>query len=104
MKTFAVIEISGHQYFVRSKDRLSVLMTESYSSSPDIKINNVLFVGGEPSKIGTPYVSGASVMAKVVGLKKGKKVVVLRYHPKTRYRRKKGFQARITELEIIKIE
>ena len=57
---------------------------------------------GDAVKVGAPYVAGAKTEAKVIGAGKGKKVIVFKYHPKTRGRRRRG-TCRICRLEIVKI-
>jgi len=58
---------------------------------------------GDAVKVGAPYVTGAKTEAKVVGDGRGRKVIVFKYHPKTRGRKKKGHRQEYTELEITKI-
>ena len=55
------------------------------------------------AEIGTPTVKGAKVEAKVLEQGRGKKIIVFKYHAKTRYRKKKGHRQPFTEVEIIKI-
>ena len=50
--------------------------------------------------IGTPTLEGASVSAEVVDQFRGKKVIVFKYKPKQRYRRKKGHRQQYTRLMI----
>ena len=50
--------------------------------------------------VGTPTVDGARVLATSQGEGKGKKIIVLRYKPKVRYRRKTGHRQFYTRLAI----
>ncbi len=52
------------------------------------------------TKIGEPLILGAKVEAKVVRHGRAKKITNLRYHSKTRHRRKKGHRQHFTEVEI----
>ena len=56
---------------------------------------------GESAKFGTPLVEGASVSAKVLENKRGKKVVIIKKNRRKRYERKRGHRQ---ELSVIKIE
>jgi large subunit ribosomal protein L21 len=47
--------------------------------------------------------SGVSVTARVLGHVRGDKVTIGKYRPKSGYRRKTGFRAALTQLEIEKI-
>ena len=56
---------------------------------------------GADVKFGSPYVDGASVSAKVLENKRGKKVVILKKKRRKGYQRKQGHRQ---ELSVIKIE
>ena len=55
-------------------------------------------------KIGTPYLAGAKVMAKVVKQGKDKKILVYKYKSKANYRRRQGHRQPYTKVSIEKIE
>lgn len=64
----------------------------------------MLFVSdGESTKVGSPTVDGAKVLATSNGPVKGKKIVIFRYKNKTRQRRKTGFRAKQTRLTIDRV-
>lgn len=66
--------------------------------------DKVLLVADEKgAKIGTPYLEGSKVEARVIKQARAKKVIVFRYHSKTRYRKKKGHRQHFTEVEITAI-
>lgn len=100
---FAVIETGGKQYKVKEGDRIKVekLLAEEGGSYTFDKI--LLFDDGKNTKVGTPYLGNARVEARVLGQKRHKKVIVFRYHQKTRYKKKKGHRQEFTELEVTKI-
>ena len=62
--------------------------------------DKVLFVGGESTKIGAPYVEGATVTADVVAQGKEKKVTVYKYEPKKHYHKKQGHRQPFTKLTV----
>ena len=53
--------------------------------------------------MGKPVVEGAKVIATSQGERKGQKVIVFKYKPKVRYRRKTGHRQFHTKLVIDKI-
>ena len=53
--------------------------------------------------VGTPVVEGAKISATVVEEFKGPKVLIYKYHPRKRYRLKKGHRQWYTRLQIEKI-
>lgn len=70
-----------------------------------VELDQVLaVVDGERVMVGQPTVAGAKVVAQVLGEVKGPKIVVFKYKPKTRYRKKTGHRQRYTRLTIKSIE
>ena len=100
---FAVIEAGGKQYRVAQGDKLKVEKMET-EEKVDFVFDKVLLVNTDKGiKVGSPYVKGAKVEAKILREGKAKTVVVFKYKPKKRYRVKKGHRQRFTEVEIVKI-
>ena len=96
--SFAIIETGGKQYLVSPKDKIRV---EKLAGDGEIAFDKVLLVSGDKDvKIGNPFVSGAKVMGKVLRQARDKKIRILKYHSKTRYRRRKGHRQEFTEVEI----
>ena len=100
---YAVIETGGKQYRVAVGDTLSV---EKLSVEPgsDITFDRVLMVGGDGSaRVGRPLVAGATVQAQVEQQYRGLKIVVFKYKPKKRYRRRTGHRQSLTRVAITAI-
>src|SRR3989304_3084584 len=87
----AVIFTGGKQYNVKEGDALKVelLKTDGKKTIFDKVLMTFDEATGD-AKIGAPYLSGAKVEADVLEDGQGKKVTVVKYHAKTRYRRKIG--------------
>ena len=69
-----------------------------------VNLDRVLLVAdGDKVTVGTPTVDGAKVVATSQGEGKGKKIIVLKYKPKVRYRKKTGHRQFYTRLIIDKI-
>ena len=98
---YAIIESGNKQYKVGTNDIIDV---ELLHTSPDeeIKLDKVLLLSDSKKaiKIGTPYIKGAYVMAKVLGDKKDKKVVSFKYKHKTGYHRTIGHRQNYTRIQI----
>ncbi len=62
-----------------------------------------LIADGDKVTVGKPTIAGAKVLASVVGDSRKKKVIVFKYKPKVRYRRKKGHRQSYTRLAINEI-
>lgn len=101
---FAVIETGGKQYIVEEGQELKVeKLSQDDGSTVEFE---ALLVGeddGSAVQIGAPVVSGAKVTATVLETAKGKKVSVIKFKRKVRYRRNIGHRQPFTKLKIEKI-
>src|SRR5690625_1640896 len=99
---YAIIETGGKQVKVTEGQEIYI---EKLAADVDevVTFDQVLFVGGEGVKVGSPYVEGASVTAKVERHGRGKKITVFKYKPKKNYSRKQGHRQPYTKLVIEKI-
>ncbi len=71
----------------------------------EITFKEVLLVEkNKKVEIGTPFVKEAKVTGKVLRQGKNKKVIIFKYKPKTRYKKKTGHRQPFSEVEITKIE
>ena len=97
---YAVIETGGKQYTVAPGQVVQVERL-SLDKGSQIELDRVLLVSdGEDKLIGRPLVEGAKVVAEALGEEKDDKVIVFKYKPKVRYRRKKGHRHLYTKLAI----
>ena len=95
----AVIETGGKQYYVSEG---SVIYVEKLDSEKGktVKFDKVLMID---SKVGTPYISGASVEGEVLENVTNKKIIVYKYNQKKNYHKKQGHRQPYTKVEIKKI-
>lgn len=100
---FAVVETSGKQYRVEPGARITVDRMQA-DEGATITLDRVLMVGGDALRVGTPVVEGARVTARVVAHELGDKVITFKYRRRLRMRRRVGFRARLTTLEIVSID
>ena len=96
---YAVIETGGKQLKVETGDTIFVEKLD-VEEGTEYTFDKVLFVGGESTKIGAPYVEGATVTADVVAQGKEKKVTVYKYEPKKHYHKKQGHRQPFTKLTV----
>lgn len=86
----AVIELSGKQYLVKEGDKIVAEKLDAKAGDV-LTIKEVLLTNdGVETKVGTPYVEGASVSLKFENEDKGEKVEIRKYKAKSRYRRSTG--------------
>ena len=98
----ATIKTQGKQFSVTEGDILIVNRYPKTETGSTIEINEVLAAGeGESFKVGTPFLAGASVTAKILENKRAKKVIVFKKKKRKGMERKRGHRQ---ELSVIKIE
>jgi large subunit ribosomal protein L21 len=97
---FAIVETSGRQFRVSEGDRI-VVDRVAAKVGETVRLDSVLMVaGGTEPAIGTPFIAGAAVEATVVAHRSGDKVIVFKYRPKKRERRKVGHRRLLSEIRI----
>lgn len=96
----AIFVTGGKQYYVAEGDVIYVEKLDNEVGS-DVTFDEVLFADG---KAGTPYVKGAKVTCTVEKHGKQKKIIVFKYKPKKKYRKKQGHRQPYTKLVVKKIE
>ena len=103
---FAIIRSGGKQYRVAEGERLFVDRDILGNADKDkITFNDVLMIGGDKPKVGSPTVSGASVVATIVRESRGSKIVVFRKkHRKNHTKRKHGHRQEMVEVRIDSIK
>jgi large subunit ribosomal protein L21 len=101
---FAVIKTGGKQYLVSPGDKVKIEKLDK-EEGKEITFTDVLLLEkNNKLEIGDPIVKGAKVVAKLIKQDKAKKIIILKYKPKTRYKKKTGHRQPFTEIEILKIE
>jgi len=96
---YAIIETGGKQYVVNAGDKLRVEKLD-VKEGDTVTFDKVLFLSGDEPKVGSPFVEGAKVEAKVLEQGKGKKVIAYKYKSKKNERTKKGHRQPYTLVEI----
>ncbi len=96
---YAIIETGGKQYTVEAGNKIRVEKLDAKEGDV-VTFDKVVFVSGDEPKVGTPYVEGAKVEAKVLAQDKAKKVVVYKYKAKKNERKKRGHRQPYTLVEI----
>lgn len=102
----AVIQTGGKQYLVESGKRYQF---EKLPGNPGdaIAFDRVLLTfdqGGENARVGTPTVAGARVAGRILRQGRDRKITVVKYKAKVRYRRTLGHRQHFTEVEIAGVQ
>ena len=97
---FAIIRTGGKQYRVTEGQTLRVEKIEGEAGAA-ITLDKVLLIGGEgETRIGRPFLDGASVVAEISRQAKAKKVIIYKKKRRKGYHLKQGHRQRYTELSI----
>ncbi len=102
---YAIFKTGGKQLKAEVGDKLFVEKLSNVEAGNEVVFEEVLLVGENGKvKVGTPFVKGAKVTAKVVKNGKAKKVLVFKYKSKSNYHILKGHRQPYTQVEITNIE
>ncbi|MBS4217015.1 50S ribosomal protein L21 [Bacillus sp. FJAT-49711] len=99
---YAIIETGGKQLKVEEGSAIYVEKLDA-TEGDTFTFDKVLFVGGENVKVGSPFVEGATVTAKVEKQGRAKKIVVFKYKSKKNYHKKQGHRQPYTKVVVEKI-
>ncbi len=100
---FAVVDILGQQFKVTENTKYFVPRL-SEAPNKSITFKNVLLLSDENgTKLGSPYLEGVKVKAKVLDHTKDDKVIVFKKKRRTGYEKKNGHRQSLTQIEITKI-
>jgi large subunit ribosomal protein L21 len=100
---YAVISTGGKQYRVSegSVVRIEKLVADA---GTDVEFSQVLLVGeGDKVKIGSPFLDGGKVVAKVQGHGKGDKVRIVKFRRRKHYLRQGTHRQPYTEVKVTSI-
>ena len=103
---FAVIQTGGKQYRVAKGDVLKVeKILGDYKEGDTVVFNDVLLVdNGKDTTLGTPFIKGAKVEAKLVEIGRNAKITVIHYKQKSKYFKKNGHRQPYFKVEITSIK
>ena len=103
MTDFAIVKAGGKQYRVSTGDTVRVESLPA-DQGDTVTLNDVLMLSLDGNvEVGNPTINGATVEAEVGGKGRDKKVVILKFKAKTRYRRKNGHRQHYTDLRVTNI-
>jgi large subunit ribosomal protein L21 len=106
--TFAVIKTGGKQYKVSEGEYLKIekiLDKKDLKEGDKVTFDEVLLTSdGKESQVGTPFVKGSKVEATIQKIGRNPKVVVIKYHAKSRYFKKRGHKQPFFQVKIDSIK
>jgi large subunit ribosomal protein L21 len=100
---YAVIKTGGKQYRVSQGDTLKVEKLDA-GEGDAVEFDQVLMVGeGEDIRIGSPFVDGSKVTARVKSHGRGKKIEIIKFRRRKHHMKRMGHRQSYTEVEITAI-
>ena len=96
---YAIIRAGGKQYRVEKGDVVRVERLDGEVGSK-VTLGEVLLIGGDDLKVGSPTLAGASVEGTVVEHDRGAKIRVFKYKKRKHYRRTRGHRQHVTAVRI----
>ena len=100
---YAIIKTGGKQYRVAEGDKIAVEKLDA-AVGDTVTFEEVLASGsGDSINIGSPFIDGAKVTAKVVEQFRDKTVTAFKFKRRKGFHKTKGHRRHLTRLEIVSI-
>lgn len=93
----AVIETGGRQYLI--KKNTLIIVDKNVKEDEVIFDKVLLFYDGENLSIGKPFLTNIKVKGRVIKRFK-KKIQIIKFKPKTRYKKKIGYKNYFSQVKI----
>jgi len=101
---YAVVRSGGKQIRVAPGEAVWVEKLPG-EVGQQVTLDEVLLLGGEGEpRVGAPHVTGARVVATILGEGRGEKITIFKYKRRKRYRRKQGHRQSYTQIRVDRIE
>ena len=99
---YAIVEIKGQQFKAEQGKKIFVNHIKDAEEGQTIEFDKVLLVDNEGAvTVGAPAIEGAKVVCEVVNpLVKGDKVIVFKMKRRKDSRKRNGFRAQYTQVEV----
>ena len=97
---YAIFRASGKQFRAEKGKTIRLPLMDAEAGAKITFDEVLLSSDGQTIKAGTPLVSGAKVVAEVIGVGKEPKIYVFKFKRRKNYRRKTGHRQKYTEVRI----
>jgi large subunit ribosomal protein L21 len=99
---FAVIKTGGKQYKVAAGDVITIEKLAG-AAGDTVEFAEVLMLGGDSPKVGSPVVAGATVAGELVEQTRGPKVIAFKKRRRKNSKRKRGHRQDLSVVRITDI-
>jgi large subunit ribosomal protein L21 len=101
---YAVIVDRNRQYRAKAGDKLTLDRAATAKAGETLELPVQLVADGDTVKVGTPFVTGAKAVVKILDHTLGDKITIGKFkHRKHMTNRRKGFRAQLTVVEVVSI-
>ncbi len=101
---YAVIQTGGKQFRVSKGTKLRVEKLTT-AEGEAIELDKVLMItDGDQVTVGTPYVTGGTVQAKILSHGRAKKVHIIKFRRRKHHMKRQGHRQHYTEIQITGIQ
>ncbi len=98
---YAIIADGGRQYKVEQGRFVDIDYRATLNEGDSVQFDRVLAVGGDSGlTLGTPTVSGATVVGKVLSVEQGPKIFIQKFQRRKTYDRRTGHRQQFTRVSI----
>jgi len=102
-KLFAVVELGGTQELVMLGETIETDRVATEADKQLVCDKVLLLIDETEISVGAPYLKGTTVTFNVLEHKKDKKIKIIKFKSKSRYRRTTGHRQPISILKVVKI-
>ena len=101
----AIIRDGGRQFRVEQGGRIEIDYRSDAEPGSAVEFGDVLYVNGDGgARIGSPVISGARVVGKIIGTVQGPKLTVMKFRRRKNSKCRTGHRQKYTQVEIESIE
>ena len=101
---YITFSIKGKQYSLTQEENQTLDIdyqgNKNFKPGDSFVINEISSYDGE---FGRPFLTNIKIISEVIKHGQRKKIIVYKYKPKKRYKKKQGHRARYTRIKIIRI-
>jgi len=99
---YAIVEDGGKQYRVQKGDSIFIEHRDLADGATTVELDRILMLGdGADSKIGTPWVSGAKVTARIDNAEAlGPKLEIVKFRRRKGYKLHKGHRQKLIKVTV----
>ncbi len=101
---YAIVEASGRQYQLEAGRFVDIDLVGAEPGDAYVFERVLMIVNGKESQLGSPWLAGAKVNARVLSHGKARKIIVYKQRPKKGTRKKQGHRQHYTRVFIDSIQ